>query len=109
MKKGPPRAPPNGPDCTIPKRGCQAKKEKKFRAQAANLARFLNRAKVEGLARKLTGELGTVPVGQVPCQGIESGHRGHFSRRKVHFSESWHAFIAPLAHFDELQIECKCQ
>ena len=55
MKKGPPRAPPNGPDCTISKRGCQAKKEKKFRAQAADLARFLNRAKVEGLARKLTG------------------------------------------------------
>ena len=55
MKKGPPRAPPNGPDCTISKRGRQAKKEKKFRAQAADLARFLNRAKVEGLARKLRG------------------------------------------------------
>ena len=109
MRKRPPRAPPNGPDCTISKRGCQAKKEKKFRAQAANLARFLNRAKVEGLARKLTGELGTVPVGQVLCQGIEFGHRGHFSQRKVHFSESWPAFIAPLAHVVQLQIECKCQ
>ena len=94
MKKRPPRAPPNGPDCNISKRGCQAQKEKKFRVQVANLARFLNRAKVGDLARELSGSLGTVPVGQVLCQGNEIGACQHFSQRKVHFSESWHGLNA---------------
>ena len=55
MKKGPPRAPPNGGDCSISKRGCQAQKEKKFRVQAADLAHFLNRSKRGDLAQNLTG------------------------------------------------------
>jgi len=39
MRKRPPRAPPNGPDCSIPKRGCQAKKKKIV--VVGTLARFL--------------------------------------------------------------------
>lgn len=31
MKKGPPRRPPGGGDCSISKRGCQAQKKRKFR------------------------------------------------------------------------------
>ena len=92
MKKGPPRAPPNGGDYSISKRGRQAQKEKKVLGQGSDLARFLNRAKLADLARKMSGSLGTVPVRQVLCQAVWKGGRMHFSATIVHFSGTWHGF-----------------